>query len=93
MASVEGDTVRKKRTIGFAQPPYTEEQVQAHRILWDAQLEALHKKQGPNSQIFTAEKLNQIISTLENYETMTWPVKYSFMMLLHDRPVFTVLQL
>jgi len=69
-------TVRKKRCRGFDVPPENVSEVEAHRIRFEAELEKYHAKQGPNSQIFTKEKLDTIITTLQNYEQMTWPVIY-----------------
>ena len=66
--------MRKKRTRGFDLPSENVGEVEAHRIRFDAELDKLHAKQGINSQNFTKEKVTNIISTIENYEQMTWPV-------------------
>ncbi len=66
--------VRKKRTRGFDLPAENVPDIEAHRVRFDAELEKLHAKQGVNSQIFSKDKVANIISTIENYERMTWPV-------------------
>ena len=66
--------MRKKRTRGFDLPSENVGEVEAHRIRFDAELDKLHAKQGINSQTFTKEKVTNIISTIENYEQMTWPL-------------------
>ena len=67
-------TVRKKRSRGFDLPQDNAADVEAHRIRFETELEKLVTKQGRNSQIFTRERLNNIITTIEKYEGMTWPV-------------------
>ncbi len=67
-------TVRKKRSRGFDLPPENAADVEAHRVRFETELEKLIVKQGRNAQIFTRERLNNIISTIENYDKMTWPV-------------------
>ena len=67
-------TVRKKRARGFDIPQENVAEIESHRIRFDAHLDVMHAKQGHNSQIFTKEKLAKVISTLENYDQMTWPV-------------------
>ncbi len=74
MASGHGETVRKKRTRGFDLPADSPAEVEAHRIKWESQLEQFHANQGVNSQIFSSQKINHIISSLLNYNSMPWPV-------------------
>ncbi len=74
MASGHGETVRKKRTRGFDLHADNLAEVEAHRMKWESQLEEFHAKQGVNSQIFSAEKINYIISLLLNSDSIPWPV-------------------
>ncbi len=67
-------TVRKKRSRGFDLPPENAADVEAHMLRFETELETVVDKQGRNSQIFTRERLNNIISKIENYDKMTWPV-------------------
>ena len=78
-------TVRKKRCRGFDLPPENVSEVEAHRVRFEAELDKYHANQGPNSQIFTKEKLAKIITTMHNYEQMTWPVIYTFCFCLKCR--------
>jgi hypothetical protein len=70
-----GDAPERKRKRNIDAPPDTVVQVESHRILWEATLEGMVAKKGHNSQIFSKEKINLIISTLERFDFMTWPVR------------------
>ncbi len=50
--------------------------VGVHMIRFDVELDKLHAKQGYNSQLFTKDKLEIIMTSIENYEKITWPVIY-----------------
>ncbi len=68
-------TVRKTRSRGFDLPQDNGADVEAHKLRFETEREKLVAKQGRNSQIFTKERLSKIISSIENYEKMTSPVK------------------
>jgi hypothetical protein len=67
--------VRKKRTRGFDLPADSLGEVESHRTSWEAQLEVFHGKQGVNSQIYSQEKIDYMISLLLNYDSLAWPVR------------------
>jgi hypothetical protein len=74
MESGESQALPKKRQRGKDVTPESAAQVEAHRLRWEAKVQEIIAGKSTNSQIFSKDKINHIISTLERFDSMSWPV-------------------
>jgi hypothetical protein len=89
MENVEAESSRqKRRREPDIPPPQTVAQVESHGILWEATLQDLIAGKKHNAQICSKDKINLIFSSLDRFESMTWPVSFPMLCLkclIYDR--------
>ncbi len=74
MESGEVLTLPKKRKRVMDVTPESAAQVEAYKVRWEAKLQEIVLAKGTNAQIFSRAKIDQIISALERFDSMSWPV-------------------